>query len=281
MLDQDPTDDGPHGEGDEEAQEHERRVELGVALLGGTGEQRDVDQGCDEGPPDQQADHERPPGRSRHQGAARHQRVVGPAQVEHERDQGERGAGQEPRTLGGEDRHLGIGRGERQDDAAEGDRQVGGSRQVGLGEAAAPRAHVEQRPPREHAAQPQDQERPRGDQPHRPPPATAAGHHRDEELAVGEVGVEPGGGRTVSNAAPAAATSATAPRTSGRPASRPPTSQGGRSRPVRTRCRRRRRTRTTAQSAIPAAALMAKMPRQVVNDRTAAPKSGPSTAADS
>ncbi len=119
---------------DQEPQQHQRGVELGVGVDGGPGEERDVDQRGDQRGADEQAHQQRAPRRRRPQRAARDQRVAARRRWTPEAAAATAGRRAVPRPLGGEHRHLGVGGREGEHDAAERERESSGAGEVGLGE---------------------------------------------------------------------------------------------------------------------------------------------------
>ena len=131
---------------DQEPDQHQRGHQLGVAVDRGAGEERDVDQRRDQGGADEEADQQRAPGRRAPQRAARDQRRLGAAQVEHEGDGGDGGAEEVPEALVGEDLDLRVGGGEGEDHAGQRDAR-GTARRPGRprGRCAAQPRQVDQR----------------------------------------------------------------------------------------------------------------------------------------
>ena len=122
-ADQVAADDGADRQRDQEPHQHQRGHQLRARVDRGAGEDRDVDQRRDQRRADEEADQHRAPGRRTPERAARHQRRLGPAQVQHEGDGGDRRAEEVPEPLVGEDLHRRVGGREGEDHAAQRDGQ--------------------------------------------------------------------------------------------------------------------------------------------------------------
>ena len=138
------ADDRADRQRDEEADQHQGSHQLGGAVRRRPGVDRDVDQCRDQRRADEEAHQDRAPRRRLAERAGRNQRCLGAAQVRHERRAGDRGDEQVPEAAVGEDLDLRVGGREREDHAAEGDREEQGSPQVGLARGARPAGQVQQ-----------------------------------------------------------------------------------------------------------------------------------------
>ena len=182
---------GAHGQPDQEPDQHQRRRQLRVRVDGEPGEDRDVDQRRDQCAADEEAHHQRTPGGGRGDRPRRHQRV-GRGAVAVPEGQGRRGASdQQPGSGRGEDLHLGVRRGEREDHPRQGEGQQHRAGHVDLLEERTPGPQVEQRGLGSQAPHHEEDGQPDGDDRQRGQPAAAAGD-RDEGQAQGDVGGESG-----------------------------------------------------------------------------------------
>ena len=144
---------------DQEAYEHQGRVELRVAVDRQPGEERDVDERCDQRGADEERHDQRAPRRSCAQGTTRDQRTGGPALAHREAHEGDDGDRDQPRRLAGDRRTLGLGRRERQDDGAEPGREQQRAGDVGVTRERRPLTPADERVARRHLAQQEQDQR--------------------------------------------------------------------------------------------------------------------------
>ena len=128
---------------------------------------------------------------ARRERAVRDQRLRGPADVQPNSDGGDERPGEQPGAGGGEHRHLGVGGGERQDDAGQREGQQRGAEQVGPAGDLRPATYVDQRPSRGQApGEEPDGEDDRREPDRREPPGVADERHEAEP--EGDLGGEHG-----------------------------------------------------------------------------------------